>query len=90
MDIDYGRKFDLEEIYLQIKQAKSSDEKKHWEKLFQRVLNESRATGKLRENLIRAVRGNDRRAVRYYSQKLENLQQEQYGGHYFQKSPRED
>ena len=89
MDLDLGRKFDLEDIYLQIKEARSSSEREHWERLMARILRESKATRELREKMIQAVRIDDRRAVRYYSQKLEEEQQDEYGGHYFQKSPRE-
>jgi hypothetical protein len=87
--MDYTRKYDLEEIALQIKDARSLGEKEHWERLMDKILRESRATRELREKMIRAVRGGDRRAVRFYSHQLELLQQEETGGHYFQKSPRE-
>lgn len=87
MDLDYGRQNDIEDIYLHIKNAKSSSERNYWERLMNKILNESKATRELRGKLLRAVHSNDRRAVRFYSNELVRLQQEELNGRYFQRSP---
>ena len=87
MNLDNGRKTDLEDIYLQIKNARSLSEREHWERLADKILRESGATRTLREKMLQAVRADDRRAVHYYSQQLIRLQEEESHGHYFQKSP---
>jgi hypothetical protein len=85
--LDYGRKNDLEEIYLHIKEARSSGEREHWERLASKILRESGATRELREKMLKAVRTGDRWAVRSFSNQLERLQERELNGHYFQKSP---
>lgn len=85
--LDYGRKNDIEDLYLHVKNAKSSSERNYWQKLINKILNESKATRELREKLLRAVHSDDRQAVRFYSDQLERLQQEELHGHYFQRPP---
>jgi len=59
MNLDYGRKADLDELYDAYQGARSSTEKQKVERLMNTILMENKATRQLRDELMKAVRASD-------------------------------
>ena len=64
------RIYDREEIGKARDKAPNAHFKEHYSKLLSKVRNEGKEVNRLRENLIKAVRGSDIRAVNYYQEKI--------------------
>jgi len=79
-DIDYGRKMDLEELADAMKDAKSTSEREHYERIAYRILSESPEIKYWRQKLIMASRHNDLKAIDKIVQRMQNIRQhETYG-----------
>lgn len=59
MNLDHGRKFDLEELAGAIDKAKTVQEREHYERIAYRICNESAPIQSLRSELLRAFRARD-------------------------------
>ena len=59
MNLDYGRKADLDELYHAFQRAGTSSEKRKIEDLMNGILQQSKATRQLRDELVKAVRAGD-------------------------------
>jgi len=64
------RIYDREEIGKARDNAQNSEFRRHYDKLLSKVRNEGKEVNRLRENLIKSVRGSDIRAVNYYQEKI--------------------
>ena len=80
-NIDYGRKFDLEELAGALLEAKTSSEKEYFERIIDRILNESDAIRYLREELIKAARVGDRRAVHKINLRIQQVRLNETNGY---------
>lgn len=79
--IDAGRKYDLEELYNLRKNAKNAMERERFEKVADKIMRENGAVREVREKLIKAVRGNDIRAIKRFNYELRKIQADQTYGH---------
>ena len=80
-NIDYGRKFDLEELAESLAAAKSSSEREYFERIIYRILSESDAIRYLREELIKAARVGDRRAVHKINLRIQQVRLNETNGY---------
>lgn len=64
------RKHDREDIGKARDKAKSVRERERYSSILNKINSESSKVSKLRENLVKAVRGSDIRAVKYYQEKI--------------------
>lgn len=78
--MDAGRKFDLEELAEAIKNARSSGEKQLYEKLIHKILSESEDLKYWRENLLRAIRINDKKTVHRINLIIQDLRLRETNG----------
>ncbi len=71
MDLDYGRKLDLEELTIALRDAKSSSAREYYKRLINKIVNESTNIRSLRDNLIKAMRSNDINLVRRFEAQIQ-------------------
>lgn len=76
------RKFDLLELMEERRNAKSLYERERVERVIARIAAEGGEIRTERERLIEAVRGNDKRAVRYFQERINRIVQNKTGGRY--------
>jgi hypothetical protein len=81
MNIDYGRKKDLEELAEAMKNAKSTADYEHYEKIAYRILNESDQIKRLREQLIKAMRAGDNEGVEDLTRFIQHIRMRETNGH---------
>ena len=74
MHLDIGRKHDMEELYRDYKKA-STKKKRDIERQMYNIKSQSKEVYAIRENMIRAMRGGDKRALAHYSVKLRAIAQ---------------
>lgn len=74
------RKFDLEEIAEAIKNARSTGEREYYQRLLHKLLSESEDVKYWRENLVRAIRANDRRAIHKINLIIQDLRLRETNG----------
>ena len=79
-DLDFGRKNDLEMLAEAMKNARSTSEKEHYEKIAHRIVTESTEIGVLRADLIQAVRASDKRAIRMIEARIQKIRQDETYG----------
>lgn len=81
LTMDYTRKHDLEELSKALDNAKSRAEKEYYEKMVWRLVGESMPIRSLREDLLKAVRAGDRRAVDRITLHIQRIRLEETNGH---------
>lgn len=80
MNLDYGRKMDLEELQKAIAGARSLREREHYEKIAFRIMNESAPVQSLRTDLISAFRAKDMHRVKAIEHHIQQIKlNESYG-----------
>jgi hypothetical protein len=79
---DIGRRQDLIDLENRYKKADTS-ERFYIERTFTQIMRESGKTRQLRDKMIQALRGDDRRAVNYYREELLKLKQDETWGEQF-------
>lgn len=60
---DYTRRSDIEMLEEAIEKARSASEREHYEKILHKILSESDNLRYWRENLMKAIRVGDRKAI---------------------------
>jgi hypothetical protein len=80
--IDSGRKYDLIELHTLRSKAKTGMEKERFEKVADKIMRESGAVRSRREDLIKAVRGNDIRSIKRINHELTVIKQNENYGRY--------
>lgn len=75
------RKYDLLELREARLKAKTCYEKERFEKIIDKVMRESGAVRKRREELIKAVRGDDIRAIKRINHELTMMKADDTYGH---------
>lgn len=83
MNLDASRKYDLEELQEVWRKEPQRRYRDEIEKMMSEIIHQSGASRELRDNLIRAVRANDSRAKRYYTDKLLLIKQDKENGRQF-------
>ena len=83
MNLDQGRRFDLEELYKIYKKEPSTHRRQKVEKTMSDIIHQTKGSRELRDKLIKAVRAGDQRAFKYYENQLLLLKQEQEHGRQF-------
>ena len=78
--MDYGRKFDLEELAEAIKGAKSNAEREYYERIAFRVIGESEDVRYWREELMKAIRADETDRKLYCIAKIQRIKLDQSGG----------
>lgn len=81
--LDRSRIHDIEELAQEYRRSPFRWEKQNIEKKMYEILNTGKVEQKLRDNLINAVRANDRNAKQYFIDKLLLLRQNQLNGQQF-------
>jgi len=74
MNLDQGRKFDLDEMWSDYQDTKSIYKKKNIEKTMSQILHQSKASGKIREEMIKAMRANDLNRIAYCSEQMRKME----------------
>lgn len=74
MNLDYGRKLDLEDLHKEYKKA-SPNKKRDIERIMHGIKTQSKAETNTRETLIKAMRGGDHRAMKGLRHKLRAIKQ---------------
>lgn len=82
MQLDYGRQQDLELLYQDYQNMKSMHRRKQIEKLMSDIMSENNADRKLRDELIKATRANDRIHMTYCREELRRLQARKINNNY--------
>jgi len=82
-NIDISRKYDLEELQEIYRKETNSHYRLEIEKIMSDIIHQSGASHELRNKLIAAVRANDNRAKRYFTDKLLLMKQEKEHGRQF-------
>lgn len=80
MDLDYGRKLDLEELTIAIREAKSSSAREYYNRIMYKIVNESTNIRSLRNNLIKAMRIGDINLVRRFENQIQLTKLEETKG----------
>jgi hypothetical protein len=80
MAIDRGRQYDLEELYELRRTAQNGYWRDLYDKTIYKIMNESPETRAYREDLIKAVRGNDIRSIKRINWKLRQILADSNGG----------
>ena len=81
--IDAGRKYDLEEIYKLRRSSRNIPEREKFEKMADKIMRENGAVRSRREDLIKAIRGNDIRSIKRLNHELTMIKAGQtYGKDY--------
>jgi len=83
MNLDYGRKIDLDSLYLAYQKASSPMEKRCIEDAVKKIRTETPEESKIREILIKAVRGNDTYSIKKYSEILNRNKHNRLNGRQF-------
>lgn len=78
MQLDQGREIDLEMLYSDYQSEQSKHGRELIEKTISKILNESGASRRLRDELIRATRVNDRNQMEYLRLELRNIDANYY------------
>jgi uncharacterized protein YlaI len=78
MQLDYGRQQDLDELYEAYRAEKSQYFRIKIEQAIDAIMNESRQSKQLRNELIRAFRSGDKSSVEYCQIELRRLQADKY------------
>ena len=76
MQLDYGRQQDMEELFRSHESETSPYWREQIEKSMNKILSESGASRRLRDELIRATRVNDRNRMDYLRLELRRLDAE--------------
>lgn len=74
MNLDQGRKYDLDEMWKDYQDTKSIYKKREIEKAMSQILYESKANVKIRDELIRAVRAGDVNRATYIRTEMRKQQ----------------
>jgi len=74
MNLDYGRKLDLDEMWKDYHNTKSIYKKKQIEKAMSQILYEAKTNVKIRDELIRAVRAGDKNRATYIRNEMRKQQ----------------
>jgi len=83
MNLDQGRRYDLEELYDLYQDAPHSKRRQQIEKMMSEIVHEDGASRELRDKMIKAMRANDLRAKRYFMEELLKLKQDKLYGRRF-------
>ena len=78
MQLDYGRKSDLDELFIDYQKEKRPYWKNRIERTMSDILNESGASRQLRDELIRCARVNDHNRMNYLRTEIRRLDAEKY------------
>jgi len=78
MQLDYGRKADLDELFIDYQKEKSPYWKNRIERTMGDILGESGASRELRDELIRCARVSDLNRMNYLRNELRRIQAEKY------------
>lgn len=78
--MDESRRQDLAELSELYKRAQNSFQRSEYERVARKIMNENGAVRARREELIEALRKNDRRKVRYIQEELRVMDKNRTGG----------
>lgn len=78
MQLDYGRQIDLDQLYSDYQSEKSYYWRTRIEETMNKILSESGASRRLRDELIRATRVNDINRMDYLRTEIRRLDAEKY------------
>ena len=81
MDLDIGRKNDLQELS-EARRTASTKDIRVINKTVDKIISESERIGGDRQKLIDAVRSGDERGARYMREQIDNKNKDMYGGRY--------
>jgi len=82
-NLDYSRKYDLEELYVEWKKEPQKRFRDELEKIMSDIIHQSGASREFRDKLIQTIRSGDHRARKYYENKLLLIKQEKENGKQF-------
>lgn len=83
MNLDAGRQIDLSNLYMAYQKAESPLEKRCIEDAVKKIKTETPEEGKIREILIKAVRGSDTYSIKKYSEILNRNKHTRLNGRQF-------
>ena len=78
MQLDQGREIDLEMLYSDYQSERTRFGKELIEKTISKIMNESGASRRLRDELIKATRVNDRNQMEYLRHELRKVDADRY------------
>lgn len=78
--MDQSRKFDLEEVAQAIENARSNAEREYYEKIIYKITGTSDAVFYWRNELIKAIRSEDKRRKTYCIEKIQRIRQDETYG----------
>lgn len=78
--VDYTRRYDLDMLAEAMRNARSSAERTHYEKIMWKIMGESEPISALREDLVEAVRVGDTRRMHYIRDHIHKVRMDETGG----------